>query len=213
MAGLLDRPGTVMPGTVTPGTVTPGTVMPGVVTAGTVMPGVVTAGVVTAGVVTAGVVPCVRLRTGGPADAEVVRAVLSGLSLDTAYKRFFTGLGSVPAGLVRQLLADDPGRSVLLAATGDGTVIGLADTTLVEGGAAVEIGVVLADRWQRRGLGRPLCTAALAPALAAGVPTLRAHTLVGNVPVAALLHRQWPGSRGRFDDGTLVWDLPLPWTA
>lgn len=158
-------------------------------------------------------VPGVRLRAGGPADAEAVRAFLLGLSLDTAYRRFFTGLGSVPATLVRRLLDDDPRRSVVLASTDAGstdeTVVGLADTTLVDGGAAVELGVVVADRWQRRGLGWPLCAAALAPALARGVPILRAHTLADNARVATMLRRRWPGAGPRFDDGTLIWELPL----
>jgi hypothetical protein len=69
--------------------------------------------------------------------------------------------------------------------------------------------VVVADRWQRRGLGWPLCAAALGPALARGVPVLRAHTLPDNARVAKILRRHWPDGAPRFDDGTLVWELPL----
>jgi RimJ/RimL family protein N-acetyltransferase len=159
---------------------------------------------------TAEVVPGVRLRDVRPGDGEAVRVFLAGLSLDSAYRRFFTGIGPSPsAALVSRLIDAEPlRRSVLLAVAG-AQVVGVADTTLVDGGRAVELGVVVADHWQRRGLGWPLCAAALVPALERGVPVLRAHTLPDNARVARILRRQWPEGRPRFDDGTLVWELPL----
>jgi acetyltransferase len=155
------------------------------------------------------VIAGVRLRDAAAADAGPVRAFLLGLSLDTAYRRFFTGLGSVPDSLVRRLLDTDPGRRHVVLAVAGAEVVGVADTTVVDGGAAVELGVVVADRWQRRGLGGPLCDAALAPNLARGVPVLRAHTLADNARVARMLRRRWPGGTPRFEEGTLVWELPL----
>jgi GNAT superfamily N-acetyltransferase len=155
------------------------------------------------------VIAGVRLRDAAAADAGPVRAFLLGLSLDSAYRRFFTGLGSVPDSLVRRLLDTEPGRRSVVLAVAGREVVGVADTTVVDGGAAVELGVVVADRWQRRGIGWPLCDAALAPALARGVPVLRAHTLADNARVARMLRRRWPAGTPRFDDGTLVWELPL----
>jgi GNAT superfamily N-acetyltransferase len=151
-------------------------------------------------------IPGVWLRAAAAGDHGPVGAFLRGLSLDSAYRRFFTGVGSVPDSLVRRLLATGGARTVVLALAG-GEVVGLADTTIC--GDAVELGLVVADRWQRRGLGWPLADAALAPALARGVPILRAHTLADNARVARMLRRRWPGARGRLDDGTLVWELPL----
>jgi len=158
----------------------------------------------------ADVVPGVLLRDARPDDCAAVRDFLSGLSLDSAYRRFFTGIGSPPSGgLVRWLVEADPDRrTVVLAVAGD-EVVGLADTTLVDDGHAVELGVVLADRWQRRGLGWQLCAAALVPALNRGVPVLRAHTLPDNSRVAKILRRRWPDGAPTFADGTLIWELPL----
>jgi GNAT superfamily N-acetyltransferase len=153
------------------------------------------------------VIPGVRLRTATPADHGEVRAFLRGLTLDSAYRRFFTGLGSVPESLVRRLLDDRPGRAVLLAVTAGG-VVGLADTTVLDR-TTVELGVVVADAWQRQGLGWPLADAALAPALRAGATILRAHTLPDNARVARMLRRRWPSAHPRFDDGTLVWEMDL----
>jgi RimJ/RimL family protein N-acetyltransferase len=139
-----------------------------------------------------------------------VRVFLAGLSLDSAYRRFFTGIGPSPsAALVSRLIDAEPQRRSVLLAVAGAQVVGVADTTLVDGGRAVELGVVVADHWQRRGLGWPLCAAALVPALERGVPVLRAHTLPDNARVARILRRQWPEGRPRFDDGTLVWELPL----
>ena len=151
------------------------------------------------------------LRDVAATDLDAVRAFLAGLSLDTAYRRFFTGLGTPSPSLVRRLVAVEPGRRVVVVAVAGTEVVGLADSAVLDGGRAVELGVVVADRWQRRGLGWPLCAAALAPAVAAGVPLLRAHTLPDNARVTRLLRRRWPTGRPRYDDGALVWELPL-WT-
>jgi acetyltransferase len=155
-------------------------------------------------------VPGVLLRDARPEDCAAVREFLSGLSLDSAYRRFFTGIGSPPSGaLVRRLVEADPDRRTVVLAVAGAEVVGVADTTLVDDGRAVELGVVLADRWQRRGLGWQLCAAALVPALIRGVPVLRAHTLPENARVAKSLRRRWPDGAPRFTDGTLVWELPL----
>jgi RimJ/RimL family protein N-acetyltransferase len=155
-------------------------------------------------------VPGVLLRDARPEDCAAVREFLSGLSLDSAYRRFFTGIGSPPsATLVRRLVEADPDNRTVVLAVAGAEVVGLADTTLVDDGRAVELGVVLADRWQRHGLGWQLCAAALVPALVRGVPVLRAHTLPDNARVAKILRRRWPDGAPRFADGTLVWELPL----
>lgn len=154
------------------------------------------------------VIAGVRLRAATDGDAAAVRAFLRGLTLDSAYRRFFTGLGSVPDSLVRRLLDTRDGRTVVLAIAGE-EVVGVADTTVVDAGRAVELGIVVADRWQRHGLGWPLADAALAPALAREIRVLRAHTLADNARVARMLRRRWPSARPRFDDGTLVWDIDL----
>jgi acetyltransferase len=155
-------------------------------------------------------VPGVLLRDARPEDCAAVGEFLSGLTLDSAYRRFFTGIGSPPSGaLVRRLVEADPDRRTVVLAIAGAEVVGVADTTLVDDGRAVELGVVLADRWQRRGLGWQLCAAALVPALVRGVPVLRAHTLPDNARVAKILRRRWPDAAPRFADGTLVWELPL----
>lgn len=151
----------------------------------------------------------VALRPVCPADREPVRRFLAGLTLDSAYRRFFTGIGSPSSTLVRRLVeVDGDRRSALLAVAGD-EVVGLADTALDADRRTVEIGVVVADGWQRRGLGPWLAAAAVAPAVARGATSLRVHSLPDNSRVDRLLLRRWPGAAPRRDGDALVWELPL----
>jgi GNAT superfamily N-acetyltransferase len=142
-------------------------------------------------------------------DRGAVYDFLAGLSLETAYRRFFTGIGVPTAGMVDRLVRTEPGRRVVVVALAGAAVVGLADTSVTDDGQVVELGVVVADGWQRRGLGRPLCEAAVAPALAAGVPLLRAYSQPDNARVARMLRRRWPAGRPRLHDGTLLWELDL----
>jgi GNAT superfamily N-acetyltransferase len=150
----------------------------------------------------------VEMRPVTPADHSAVRAFLAGLSLSSAYRRFFTGIGSPSSTLVRRLVEVDHDRRSALLALAGGEVVGLADTAIVDA-ATVELGVVIADRWQRRGLGPRLIAAALEPAIARGCTTLLAHTLPDNTRVARLVRRRWPGADPSWDGDCLVWTLPL----
>jgi ribosomal protein S18 acetylase RimI-like enzyme len=152
----------------------------------------------------------VVLRAVTPADRAAVRDFLAGLSLDSAYRRFFTGIGSPSSTLVRHLVEVDHDRRVAVVAVRGGAVIGLADCSRLPDGETVEIGVVVADRWQRQGLGPRLARAALEPARVRGARGIRLHALADNDPVARLVRRTWPGHAPRRDGAVLVWDLPLP---
>jgi GNAT superfamily N-acetyltransferase len=143
-------------------------------------------------------------------DRGAVREFLAGLSLDSAYRRFFTGLGSPSSTLVRHLVEVDHDRREAMVAVRDGEVVGLADCSRLADGVTVELGVVVADRWQRRGLGPRLARAVLEPARDRGARRVRLHALADNDRVARLVRRTWPGRVPRRDGAVLVWDLPIP---
>ena len=158
------------------------------------------------------VLPGIRIliRPTSPADLESVRRFLTGLSAESSYRRFFTGLGRVPDRFVRQLVDVDHDRREALVAVDGEVVIALADYALLAGGRqAAELGVVVADGWQRRGLGPQLVGQLLAVAQRHGVTHLRAHTLAENARVARLLRRRWPAARPERDETLLIWHLPL----
>ena len=152
----------------------------------------------------------VTIRPARPGDAPAVRAFLAGLSPDSAYRRFFTGIAPSPsAAFVRHFVEVDHDRRETVLAMLAGEVIGLADCARVYGGWTVELGVVIADAWQRLGLGSQLADEALGRAVARGATALLVHTLADNARVARMLRRRWPGSEPAFEDGMLVWRLPL----
>jgi ribosomal protein S18 acetylase RimI-like enzyme len=150
------------------------------------------------------------LRCVRPDDVEDVRRFLAGLSLESSYRRFFTGIGRIPDRFVRRFVdVDHDRREAMVAVAGD-DVVGLADYALLGGGReAAEFGVVVADGWQRRGLGPRLVTELLALADGRGVTTVRVHVLAENARVQRLLHRRWPAARPTLEDNLLIWDLPL----
>jgi ribosomal protein S18 acetylase RimI-like enzyme len=145
-----------------------------------------------------------------PADRAAVRSFLAGLSLESAYRRFFTGLGSPSSTLVRHFVEVDHDRREAVVAVRDGEVVGLADCTRLADGETVEVGVVVADRWQRRALGPRLVRTVLAAARDRGARQVRLHALVENDRVARLVRRSWPGGSPTRDGAVLVWDLVLP---
>jgi GNAT superfamily N-acetyltransferase len=143
-------------------------------------------------------------------DVEDVRRFLAGLSVESSYRRFFTGIGRIPDRLVRRLIdVDHDRREAMVAVAGD-DVVALADYALLAGGRdAAEFGVVVADDWQRRGLGPRLVTELLTLAGCRGVTTVRVHALAENARVQRLLHRRWPTARPTREDNLLIWDLTL----
>ena len=97
----------------------------------------------------------------------------------------------------------------MLAIHGD-EVVGLADSSRLADGMTVELGVVVADRWQRRGLGPRLARAVLELSMARGARLVRMHALAENDRVARLVRRTWPDGVPRRDGPVLAWDLALP---
>jgi GNAT superfamily N-acetyltransferase len=152
----------------------------------------------------------ILIRATCPADIECVRRFFTELSVESSYRRFFTGLGRIPERFVRQFVeVDHKQRAALVAVAGE-QVIALADYALVGGTpSTAEIGVVVADRWQRLGLGQYLLGQLLSLAYDQGVRQLRAHALAENARVARLLRRRWPTARPVREDTLLLWHLPI----
>jgi GNAT superfamily N-acetyltransferase len=151
-----------------------------------------------------------RIRPVEPGDAAALRAFLEGLSPDTVYRRFFTGFGKVAGRFVDGLVCLDHVRREALVAVAGGEVIGFADyAVLTEAADVVEFGVVVADRWQRHGIGPALTRDLLGLAAGRGARTVRAHTLAENARAAKMLRRRWPTGRPVRDGTLLIWDLPL----
>lgn len=140
-----------------------------------------------------------ELRPAGPGDADLVDRLLRGLSADSSYLRFQTGIGTPSPRLVRWLL---PERGALLAFV-DGDVV--AHGLWVRAGRAAEIAVVVADDHQRGGIGTVVAQALIEDATAHGVTRIEAFSGAGNEAVARMVARQAPSALRVLDGPTVTY--------
>ncbi|MFJ7214701.1 GNAT family N-acetyltransferase [Amycolatopsis sp. NPDC098790] len=123
-----------------------------------------------------------------PADRDRVAALVAACSPESLRRRFLMGGPAVPAEVFRRyrrfLFAGTPA----LLALRDGVPVGLLNFVAETPGEA-EIGILVADAWQRRGIGsalaRWLWTSGRWPGW-----TVRATARAGNTGAEALLLRQ-----------------------
>jgi acetyltransferase len=135
----------------------------------------------------------ILIRQAGGGDLAGLRDFLSGLSVQTRYLRFFAGVPA-SAAMLRILAGQRPDADALVA-TRDGVIIGHAmavDTAGPPGAAATEIGVVVADGWQGRGVGSGLVRTLASRARARGATTLMMEVMAENQRVLAMIASRWP---------------------
>ncbi|WP_410565213.1 GNAT family N-acetyltransferase [Amycolatopsis sp. cmx-4-61] len=127
----------------------------------------------------------------GPADHACVAALVEACSPDSLRRRFLMGGPARPAEVFQRyqrfLLAGPPDGVALLALCG-GVPVGLLNFVSETPGQA-EIGVLVADAWQRRGIGSALSRWLWASGRWPGW-TVRATVQSGNTGAEALLRGQ-----------------------
>lgn len=146
------------------------------------------------------VVP-VTLRPPARGDLPRISAMWERCSLPTRIARFHAPVRDIPAGYLERVLSD-PATSLVAVQESSGTVAALASLIPGRGGYA-ELGVLVEDAWQRRGIGRRLVAHLMAAASARQITELTASVLAQNAKVADLL-RQVPGEFSLTRDGTTV---------
>lgn len=133
----------------------------------------------------------VQLRPVRASDAPATQAFVRGLSPQTCRNRFHLPLKELPPPLLRQLTEVDLDAHVAIvaeAASDDGAPARIvAEARYVKDGDETHFAIVVADAWQRAGLGRALTRRLLQHAARRGIARLVADMLVGNVAVARLL--------------------------
>jgi GNAT superfamily N-acetyltransferase len=137
------------------------------------------------------------IRPVGPADRAALTDFFAGLSVQTRYLRFFGPVAPTPALL--DLLCGEPAGVHVLVAVADGAIVGhalAADRLVPEGGQGrtTDLGVVVADAWQGRGLGSALMRAVVGQAQARGVVSLAMDVLHVNRKMLGMILRRWPAA-------------------
>jgi GNAT superfamily N-acetyltransferase len=152
------------------------------------------------------------LRPATAADEQLLAGLLAGLSPASAFHRFMAGLGGAKPALVRALLAAHERRGAWLAverdAAGTERAVGHASWSVDEAGVA-DLGVVVADEAQGRGVGRALFEAAGLSAAGAGATAVHLDVHPDNRRVARILRARLGARALTWDQGLLTVDTPL----
>jgi GNAT superfamily N-acetyltransferase len=146
----------------------------------------------------------VRVLRPAASDTEAVLAMLGRCSRASLFHRFhgFTDGAAYFAALLR----DQPASQTLLAWSGS-TCVGVA--TLGAGATGtVDLGVLVEDAWQRRGIGTRLVRSLLDGARAKGVTTVHADVLADDVFILQALRRIGP-LRASIASGSFWIDIEL----
>jgi ribosomal protein S18 acetylase RimI-like enzyme len=145
------------------------------------------------------------IRPAGPADTAALGDFFAALPLQTRYLRFFAPVRPTPPLL--RVLSGGGANIDAMVAVQDGVIIGhamAAGRPGTEGsrhlGAALDpqepavtdIGVVVADTWQGRGVGSALVRALLIRAQARGVTSMTMEVLHANHRALSMIKRRWP---------------------
>ena len=117
------------------------------------------------------------LRKGVPGDADAVAELHRRCSMATLFRRYHTGVRTVPRRRLHRLLVPPRGTSVL--AVFGREVIGLAQLIPMNSGGA-EISLLVEDDWQRQGIGTALLARLAVLAEAQGITELSADCLTGD---------------------------------
>jgi GNAT superfamily N-acetyltransferase len=137
--------------------------------------------------------PIAVLRQARPDDQTSIAEFVCALSPRSQYLRFFACVAPPSTGLLRALT--DTGRAdVLLATDNRGNIIahGMAADSAAGLGRQSSIGLVVADAWQRRGVGTPLLHALVGRASRRGVGALVLEVLPANHVMLRIIARHWP---------------------
>jgi len=160
------------------------------------------------------------IRPVTPADEAVLSDFFAALSVESRYLRFFAPV--TPSCGLLDLMVGKPAHVDAIVAVADGVIVGHAmaadqvapgetgSSARTGGPGATDIGVVVADAWQRRGVGAALMRALIARAQARGVTSLAMDVLPGNRRVLAMIVGHWPEAvLRRSADGVDI-RIPLP---
>ena len=146
--------------------------------------------------------PAAVIRPARPADEAALGGFFAALSLQSRYLRFFGPVTPGPV-LLRRLLGDVEDVDAVVAVRG-GLIIGHAMAADLAGRVS-DIGVVVADAWQGRGLGAALMRALVTGAQARGLTSMTMDVLPGNHQVVAMILAHWPAARiDRTPDGLTI---------
>jgi len=137
--------------------------------------------------------PPVTLRPIRPEDAELEQAFVKNLSAETRYFRFMDTLRELTPQMLMRFTQIDYDREMAFVATvdeaGRETEVGVARYVANPDGESCEFALVIADGWQRKGLGRRMMQQLIEVARARDLRSMVGHVLGENRGMLALCQK------------------------
>ena len=138
------------------------------------------------------------VRRAAAADRPALERMLARCTGQTRYRRFHGPVTAFPERYLTEALSGSPLHFALVACLDEdperggtvveGTVVALASCRAVDEGVA-ELGILVEDDWQRRGLGGDLLGEIVAYAARTGLRALQAQVLAEQPWIVGLLRR------------------------
>jgi GNAT superfamily N-acetyltransferase len=134
------------------------------------------------------------MRRAAAGDRPALERMLARCTGQTRYRRFHGPVTVFPERYLTEALSGSPLHFALVAAAGedgtveDSTVVALASCRAVDEGVA-ELGILVEDEWQRRGVGSDLLREIVAYAARTGLRALQAQVLADQPWIVGLLRR------------------------
>lgn len=133
----------------------------------------------------------VTLRAANASDGPLIQELVRGLSLESRYQRFFYPLRELPAALLHRFTHNAPREAITLLAVvrrdGGEQPIAMAQYVADTFPQRCDFAVVVADDWQRFGLGKRLIQTLICLARAAGIQRIEADMLAENDAMTRLM--------------------------
>jgi len=129
----------------------------------------------------------VRIRPIQPEDDHALVEIFSRLSPQAVYQRFFTALPELTPGMARYLSHVNYHSRMAVVAEAAGELVGVGRYERTPDPEVVELGLVVVDDWQNRGLGRILLRETMRAAQENGINRFRADVLSDNRRMIHLL--------------------------
>jgi GNAT superfamily N-acetyltransferase len=149
-----------------------------------------------------------------PSDKDALREGFERLSPDSRYRRFFAPMRRLSSSMLQAMTEIDYVDQfawVALVCENERTqLVGVARFVRLEDPKAADVGLVVADSYQGRGIGTLLLDALVLEALRAGICRFEGMMLADNGPMRAVLTEA--DARFSRDDepGTVRFELDLP---
>jgi len=134
------------------------------------------------------------VRQAAAGDRPALERMLARCTGETRYRRFHGPVKVFPERYLTEALSGSPLHFALVAcldedgADEDGAVVALASCRAVDEGVA-EVGILVEDEWQRRGVGSALLREIVAYAARTGLRALQAQVLAEQPWIVGLLRR------------------------